>query len=147
MNYGFTDIGAEIASYILLMNHPWTNLITVLCCLFYLRSAHRTVAGLRVEAMAIPFSISDTGLDLVPGIPCPEFNKHYYEHIILEFPIGHLIQIYNWIDRPAMRLWYQRLWVTISSVIVCKPYRTSKGFYWLRRFPALSAQALCRTRA
>ena len=92
--------------------------------LLQLRSAHRTVARLRLEAMAIPFSISDTGLDLVPGIPCPEFNKHYYEHIIPEFPIRHLIQIYNWIDRPAMRLCYQRLWVTISSVIVCKPYRT-----------------------
>ena len=49
--------------------------ICLFVCLFYLRSAHRTVAGLRVEALAIPFSISDTGLVRVPGIPCPEFNK------------------------------------------------------------------------
>ena len=88
-------------------------------CLFYLRSAHRTVAGLRLEAMAIPFSISDTGLVRVPGIPCPEFNKHYYEHIIPEFPIGHLIQIYNWIDRPAMRLCYYTQFLLVRNVGKC----------------------------
>ena len=59
-------------------NHGWT--VSIWCNLFVLfcfnqRSPHRSVAGLRMEAMAIPYCISVTGLVRVPGIPSPEFLK------------------------------------------------------------------------
>ena len=63
-------------------------------------------------------------LVLGQDILCPESYKAYYEHIIPEFPIGHLVQIYNRIDRSAMRLCYQEAVSYYSSVIVGKPYRT-----------------------
>ena len=65
-----------------------------------------------------PLRISDTGWFQGQVIPCPESYKAYYEHIIPEFPIGHLVQIYNRVDRSAMRLCYQEAVSYYSSVIV-----------------------------
>ena len=74
----------------------------------------------------------------IPRAPvsCVLMHNCYYgyrttccKHIIPEFPIGHLTQIWYRI-RPKMRLCYQRLWAYIAGVWT-QPYRDLDPWEWL----------------
>ena len=94
--------------------------------------------------------------------------SHFRHRLVLEpgYPMSGILQSLLWayypgishrasrtdlqwiIDRPAMRLCYQEAVSYYCSVIVGKPYLTIlRGSTGYRDSLALSAQALCRTRA
>ena len=122
------------------------------CFLFFLfcNWGHLTevLTGSAFEAMSIPFAFQTQAGSRARISHVRNLTKLIMSILSRNFPIGHLVQIYNRVDRPAMRLCYQEAVSYYCSVIVGKPYLTIlRGSSGYRDSLALSAQALCRTRA
>ena len=80
--------------------------------------------GSAFEAMSIPFAFQTQAGSRARISHVRNLTKLIMSILSRNFPIGHLIQIYNRVDRSAMRLCYQEAVSYYCSVIVGKPYLT-----------------------